>query len=573
MTQTLTGYPSIDKPWLKYYSEEAIKKQLKPDTIYGHLWESNKDYLDNIALVYFERKITFRKLFNLIEQCKSSLNALGIKKGDIVTVQTLAIPQSVVLIYALSRIGAIANLIYASNTEEEVNHLLKKTNSCAYFVIDSIYEKFSYVLKETKVKNVVVLSIDSEMDFLTKTIYRVHSQKKKFKECKNVYSWSSFLQIQSSEEVIEVTEDSLPVVMVYTGGTTGISKGVVLTNRSLNELVFQYEKADMGFKRQDIFMDSLPPFIAFGVSIGLHLPLCMGIKTVLIVDPSPQNQGKMFEKYKPNYYVAGPVQVEAVVNHVYKNPDLSFIKILATGGDALPASREKNINSFLKEHNCNTCVVQGYGMSELAATVCTGSATVQRFGTVGIPLPNTIVKLLDIESGKEVSYGEQGEICIFAPSVMQGYYNNAEETKNILIKHDDGLEWIHTGDIGIMDADGFLTIIGRIKRMILVKENTNNTVYQKVFPKMLEAQLEKIEGVQSAVIVGNGLSADVQKLIAYIVPSEKTVDLETKIRQFVKMNFKEYEQPENYRFVEQLPRTKIGKVDYRALEQEAQNVQ
>ena len=573
MEQKLTGYPSIDKPWLKYYSEEAIKKQLKPDTIYGHLWKSNKDYLDDVALVYFERKITYRKFFELIEQCKNSLTALGIKKGDIVTIQTLAIPQTVVLIYALSRIGAIANLIYVSNNEEEVNNLLKETNSCAYFVIDSIYGKFSDVLKETNVNNVVLFSIDSEMDFMTRTIYRLRSKKKQFKEYENVYSWKTFMQMKSSVEIMEVTEDSLPVVMVYTGGTTGISKGVVLTNRSINELIFQYEKADMGFMRQDIFMDSLPPFIAFGVTIGLHLPLCMGIKTVLIADPTPQNQGKMFEKYKPNYYVAGPVQVEAVVNHTYKKKDLSFIKIIATGGDALPANKENQINAFLKEHNCNTSVVQGYGMSELAATVCTGSATIQRFGTVGIPLPNTNVKIIDPESGQEVSYGQQGEVCIFAPSVMLEYFNKPEETKRILVKHADGLEWIHTGDIGVIDTDGFLTIIGRIKRMILVKEKSNNTVYQKVFPKMIEDQLEKIDGVQSAVIVGTGASADTKKLIAFIVPTLDKAILDKEIRQFVKKNFKGYERPEEYRFVEQIPRTKIGKVDYRALEQEAQNVQ
>jgi len=571
METKLTGYPSIDKPWLKYYSEEAIKKQLKPNTIFGHLWENNKEHLEDVALVYFERKITYRKMFDMIEQCKNSLLALGIKRGDIVTIQTLTMPQTVVLIYALSRIGAVANLIYVTNSEEEVNKILKGTNSRAYFVVDSIYEKFSDVLKDTSVKDVVLFSIDTEMDFLTRTLYRLSRKKKQPRDCGKVSTWNTFMQKELHDKKADVTDDSLPVAMVYTGGTTGTSKAVVLTNRSINELVFQYEKSDMGFVRQHIFMDSLPPFIAFGITVSLHLPLCMGVKTVLIPDPSPMNQGDMFVKYKPNYYVTGPIQLEAIMGHPKaEKMEFSFLKILATGGEALPASTEKGINDFLDTHGCSTHVFQGYGMSELAATVCTGSATLQRFGTVGIPLPNTNVKIVEIETEDEVMCGKQGEVCIYAPSVMAGYFNNPDETNAILRQHKDGQLWIHTGDIGVMDEDGFLTIIGRIKRMINILEGC---LYHKVFPKLLEEQLENIPGVQAVSIVGSGGLPDTQKLVAFIVSDADKENLKKEIRKFVSENFKSYEQPAEYRFIDRLPRTTIGKVDYRALEQEAQNVQ
>ena len=571
--KTLTGYPSIDKPWLKYYSDEAIKKKLIPNTIFGHLYENNKEHLDDIALIYFGKKITYHVLFNKIERCKNSLLALGIKKNDIVTIQTLAIPQTVVLLYALSRIGAVANLIYASNNEKEVNENLKLTGSKTYFVIDNIYEKFSFVLQDTSVKNVVLFSIDSEMDFLTKTVYRISKKKKQSFNKENVYSWDSFVKLQTSVSTKDVKDDQLPVAMTYTGGTTGTSKAVVLTNRSINELVFQYEKSDMGFIRQDVFMDSLPPFIAFGLTVSLHLPLCMGIRTVLIPDPTPQNQGKMFMKYKPNYYVAGPVQIEAIINYPKaEKTDFSFLKILATGGDALPASIEKHINDFLKAHNCKTSVFQGYGMSELAATVCTGSATIQRFGTVGIPLPNTNVKIIDTDTSKEVSYGQQGEVCIYAPSVMEGYYKNVEETDKILHKHNDGLIWVHTGDIGTIDEDGFLTIVGRIKRMILTLENG---VFHKVFPKVLEEELLKVKGISAVSIVGKKQSEDsiVNDLVAFIVLENGTSEeniLET-MRRYEMEHLESYERPEKYLFVDQLPRTTLGKIDYRRLEKEAEH--
>lgn len=174
----LTGYPSIDKPWLKYYTQEAIERKLDPNTIYGHLWESNKDHQDDTALIYFERKTTYRELFGKIEQCAKSLTALGVKEGDIVTIQTLAIPQTVVLLYALSRIGAIANLIYVSNTEAEVNHFLKHTDSRLYFVLGGIYENYSSVLDGTKVERVILFSLDTEMDWMTRIAYHLSSRKK-----------------------------------------------------------------------------------------------------------------------------------------------------------------------------------------------------------------------------------------------------------------------------------------------------------------------------------------------------------------------------------------------------------
>lgn len=559
-----TGYPSIDRPWLKYYDEDSVHKELLPNTIYGYLWECNNTHLNETALVFFERKITYKDLFRKIKQCADGLSALGIDKGTIVTIQTIAIPQTVVLLYALSYIGAVANFVYVSSGESEVNDILKKTESHTYFVLDKLYEEFTDVLNGTTTKNVVLLSIDTEMDLLTKTIYRIKSKHKHLKDCGNVYSWHSFLKMKSSKEVCMVKDDQLSVVMVYTGGTTGVPKAVVLTNRSVNALVFQYKKANMGFVRQNVFLDSLPPFIAFGITVSLHLPLCMGVTTVLIADPTPQNQGKMFFKYKPNYYVASPLQIAAIFDYPKaKNANFSLLQLLATGGDALPAVAEKGINDFLREHNCDTSVFQGYGMSELAATVCTGTPSVQKFGTVGIPLPNTNVKIIDTDSGKEVKYGQQGEVCINAPSVMAGYYNADEDTKQILRVHDDGLKWIHTGDIGVMDKDGFLSIIGRIKRIINIFDGT---IYHKIYPKLLEEQLETVSGVQSAAIVSSSAYGDKKELIAFIVTNENATVIKKKLHQFVLEKFNSYEYPSRYNFIDKLPRTSIGKVDYRALE-------
>lgn len=561
----LTGYPSIDKPWLKYYSEEAINAKLPECTIYEYLWENNKDHLNDIALIYFDRKITYKKLFEQINICAKSLTAYGVTKGDIITIQTLAIPQTVVLIYALSKIGAVANLIYVSDGEKEVNQSLIKTNSKLYFVLEGIYGRFKDVLDGSRVEKVVLLSIDSEMDTITKIAYRLSKKRNQIK--KSALRWSEFMSSNSCENELNVSDFKTPVVMVYTGGTTGNSKGVVLSNKSINELVFQYKIADMGFVRQDVFMDSLPPFIAFGLTVALHLPLCMGVKTVLVPDPSPENTGKMFVKYKPNYYVASPPQIRAIMNNKKSERiNLSFVKLLATGGDFLPPSHETEINNFLIRHNCSVSIVQGYGMSELSATVCTGSGKIARFGTVGIPLPNTNVKIHNTETNLEVGYNTQGEVCVCAPSIMMGYFNNEIETNELIKKHEDGKLWVHTGDIGVIDEDGFLTIVGRIKRMISVYDGE---LYHKVFPKLLEDKIEQLTEIQSAVVVGNGKKPEEQKLIAFIVVnSGMTID-ENKLFAYAEECLQPFERPAIYKFINEIPKTKIGKVDYRALEKEA----
>lgn len=564
----LTGYPSIDKPWLKYYSEETIQCKLEPNTIYGYLWDSNKEQGDDVALIYFKKTITYRMLFGQIEQCARSLTALGVKAGDIVTIQTLAIPQTVVLLYALSRVGAVANLIYVSSTESEVNHFLKHTESRLYFVLSRIYEQFSSVLEETNVERVVLLSLDTEMDFGTRFVYHLTSRQKKSHAFENAIFWNAFMQLVPDHYSDAPMDAERPVVMVYTGGTSGVPKAVVLTNHSINSLVFQYKKGEMGFVRQSVFMNSLPPFIAFGLTVSLHLPLCMGVKTVLIPNPSTGNAAKQFLKYKPNYYVAGPMQIEAIFNQLKaKKMNFSFLKILATGGDALPATKERYINELLKMCKCETSVIQGYGMTELAATVCTGKPDLIHFGTVGIPLPDTNVKIIDMESGSELGYGQQGELCIMAPSVMLGYYKEETETFRILKKHKDGQYWIHTGDIGTIDEDGFLTIIGRIKRIIYTVEDA---VYHKVFPKLLEERFEKIAGVESVIVVGNSIYPEKCKLVAFCVTGSGHLVTETELKTFATENFSSYERPVEYRFVSEFPQTKLGKVDFRTLEREAQ---
>ena len=315
--EKITGYPSIDKPWLKYYSKAAIDAPLPECTIYEYLWENNKDHLNDVALIYFGRKIRYHQLFTDIESCAKSLKSLGVNEGDVVTVKSLNLPQVVVILYALNRIGAIANLIYVSSTPEEVMEILDTTNSKIYVTMDTLYSKEAGCLNNLNVKYILLLSPAESANMASNLMIRMKMSKTDIKHEDQIMTWKSFMKLHGDVSVKEnanIKKAQNPVVMVYTGGTTGKTKAVILTNQNINSIVFQYRNANMGFMRGDCFLDVLPMFIAFGITVSLHLPLCLGIRTVLLLDITQEKAGEAFAKYKPNYYVGGAVHIEKIIS-------------------------------------------------------------------------------------------------------------------------------------------------------------------------------------------------------------------------------------------------------------------
>lgn len=556
-----TGFPSVDKPWLKYYKKPLTEEDIPDGSAYHFLFESNKNHMEETAIIYFNRKITYRELFSEIKKTASALSSLGIGKGDIVTLQVLNMPQTVALFYGISYIGAVANMIYITSGEKEVHELLLQTNSKLYVTIDSLWSKLKLAVKDTAVENVLLLQVGQEADFFTKTFLALKGNHTD----KTCLTWNSFLP-RYVVEGNEVNEADLPVAMVYTSGTTGKSKAVVLSNRNMNSLVCQYAYADIGLFRGNRYMNSLPPFIAFGLVFSMHLPLCLGLTEILVFDPQSSNAGNYFAKYKPNYFVNGKAALENIMyNSKVDKMDLGFVKVLAAGGEAMPPEFERRVGQFLSKHHADTSLSIGYGMSEVAATVVTSTPRVHRLGTVGIPLPGTTIKIVEPDTTKELTYNTDGEICFHSPTTMIGYFMQEAETHNIIKYHDDGMLWVHSGDIGRISEDGFLTVSGRIKRLITIQENG---IYHKVFPKPIEDELAMADGINSIVIVGRKKPIIENELIAFAVKEsnvyeKKIVDSLNKI---ARDKLETWERPAEYRFIEKIPRTTVGKIDYLTLE-------
>lgn len=574
MTTTKTGYASIDKPWLKYYPEYLIEKELPKTTMYDYILKGNNFYPNRTALNYFNNKITYSKLIERIDVVARSFLELGVKKGDIISISMPTLPEFVYMFYAISKIGAIANMIDPRKSKEEIEEYVNMVDSKILVIVDVALDKVKNIKKHTKVETIISVSPSESLPPLLKKAYKMKNKTKKLKTS-NFMLWNEFynLGINRKNEIIvdEFPEyvENTPVVIVYTGGTTGKSKGVMLTNDNLNAASSQCETCGYDFQRQHSWLNIMPPFIVYGVGNGLHLPLAMGMEVILIPQFDPNKFDRLLKKHHPNHVTGVPTHYDSIVkSKVIKKEGLKYLLSPIVGGDKLNEASEEIINKFFKKNNCNFNVSKGYGMSEVCAAVCTASIQeINEIGSVGIPFHHTIMAVFDPTTGKELKYNEVGEICISGPNTMLKYYNNEEETNNILRTHDDGLIWVHSGDLGYITERGVVHIKGRTKEMIVRHDGF------KVFPITIEEVILSHPAVKTCKVVGVKDEAYSQGELpkAYIVLNQKCEDekkLREELKNICKERLAEYLQPTDFIIKESLPLTPIGKIDFMKLKEE-----
>lgn len=570
----MTGYASVDKPWLKYYPQYLIEKELPKTTMYDYILKGNNFYPNRTALNYFNNKITYYEMFQKIDVVARSFLELGVKKGDIITISMPTLPEFVYMFYAVSKIGAIANMVDPRKSSEEIEEYINVVNSKLLVVVDVALDKVKDVEKHTAVETVVSVSPSESLPPALKKAYKLKNGSKKSK-IKNLIKWQDFynLGVMRKNEVIvdefpEYEEDT-PVVIVYTGGTTGKSKGVMLSNDNLNAASSQCETCGYDFQRQHSWLNIMPPFIVYGVGNGLHLPLAMGMEVILIPQFDAKKFDRLLKKHHPNHVTGVPTHYDSIVkSKVIQKDGLKYLLSPIVGGDKLNEASEEIINKFFKKNNCNFNVSKGYGMSEVCAAVCTASiAEINEIGSVGIPFHHTIMAVFDPDTGKELKYNEIGEICISGPNTMLRYYNNEEETKNIIRKHDDGLLWVHSGDLGYITERGVVHIKGRTKEMIVRHDGF------KVFPITIEEVILSHPDIKACKVVGvkddNYSQGELPK--AFVVLNKSISDekkLKDDLKKICKERLAEYLQPIDFVIKEKLPVTAIGKIDFMKLKED-----
>lgn len=560
----MIGYPSIDRPWLKYYSDEAKKAKIPECTIYDYLWESNREHLDSVALNYFGYKIPYKKMFEEINKVAQAFANLGIKEGDTIIIAAVTIPEVIYAFYALNQLGAISNMVDPRTSERGIQKYILESKARYILTLDVLAEKIQGAISDTSIEKIITVSATNSFVGVRGIIFGMVNTKSH--NVNNVLPWKKFINSRSKGMDKSSYRKNKCCVIVHTGGTTGSPKGVMLTDDNLNAMVINAKASEGDYEIGNKFLNIMPPFIAYGLVNGIHMILSCGMENILIPQFNPDKFDKLLIKYHPTHILGVPTHYAKLFESKrLKNKDLSFLKIVGVGGDSLSVEMEKRIEEYLHMHGANITVATGYGMTEVSAAACGFHKNAYKVGSVGIPFLNTIIRITNIETLEEQSYNEQGEIWISSPTAMLGYDNNEEETKRVVYTDANGVKWIRSGDIGHMDEQGFLYIDGRIKRIIIRHDGF------KVFPTQIENVIATCPEVKTCCAIGRADKNHSQgKLpVVYIMLSREKKDkmkLKEELSSLCKQMLPEYMQPIDFVFIDKMPITANGKVDFHELE-------
>lgn len=563
-------YASVAKPWLKYYDASFIGQPLPDCTTFEYLYQQNKQHLNEPALEYFGRKITYADLFVNIKKTAAAFRAIGLKKGDIATVVSIMTPEIIYAFYAADLIGATLNLVDPRYSVEGIHDYIAEVDSHLLICLNVTYDRCVQAAKRTHVERILVVSPADSLSLPMAMGYKLKNPDKNHYSS-NVIHWKDFIAGGQGQSTAADPVDPMDhaCVVVHTGGTTGSPKGVMLTDRNFNTIAKQFKTYEFLCHRGQTLMNIMPPFIAYGFACGIHLPLTLGIKVVIIPNADASKLGSLVLKYKPQHMFGVPTHYQQLATDPrLKNKDLSFIRMYAAGGDAISVGAEENVNEFLAAHNVEFPMAKGYGMTEVSSAATAAAASITKPGSAGIPLVDTIVSVFEPGTTKELPIGEQGEICICSESIMKGYYHKPEETAAVKQVHPDGRTWVHTGDVGYIDEDGFVFVGSRIKRLIIRPDGF------KVFPSMIENAISHHPAVRQCSVVGCVAKDHPQGRLPFVfvvldpAAADKKRQILRELRQLCVEELPEYVQPVAYKFISEMPLTPVGKVDYRKLEEQ-----
>lgn len=565
----ITGYASIDKPWLKYYEKIGITKEIPKVKAYDLIHNKYANNKELISLNYFGKKITYYEMFNNIEMVAKSLKKIGVQKGDIVLMALPTIPEMVYVFYALNRIGAIVDTVDPRIKSDRYKQIISETNAKYLFAIDMCYPTISSLLKEVDLSKVILTSATTSLPLPIKMLSLLKN-KNRYKITDNkIIEWSDFIKLGQNYfgEVDCKYSADMPVVIVHTGGTTGEPKGVILTNENFNTMAITQEISGFNSQEKDKFLTFLPPFIAYCLVNAIHDPLYLGFENILIPKFDASDFPNLMYKYKPNHVLAGPILWDYFIkNKKIQKEDLSYLKSPISGGDVLNIELEREINNFFKQHNCNIPIASGYGLTEVSAAAIYSKSTAYKEGFVGIPYVKNNVSVFVPGTKEELPYNQEGEICISTKTLMKEYFNNHSATANIIKKLADGERWIYTGDLGIIDHDGSIKVSGRIKRLIVRNGN-------KIFPSDVENIILQNQLINRVSVVSMPSSEERNVPVAYLTIKPTGMGFENDIVDNIELAIRnklpDFNVPVKYIFKLELPLTNINKIDFKKLEQES----
>ncbi len=562
-------FPSIDKPWMKHYGEQCRSLTVPNASIYDEFSRVAFTHPDHIAIDYLGTQITYSELKERIDSTARAFSALGVRSGDRVSLVTANTPENVVALYALNKLGAVANMVDLTLKGSDLVDKINGASSKVVVATDVFLDSLRAVEREISAAHVIITTPVDSLPLWKRAAYRVKAGRPRlFDKC---MLWSDFVKVglrnaKGADALPRICDPaSQSACICYTSGTTGKSKGCVLTNGNLVAMVQEYANCGLEFAAGDRMFNENPPFISYCAVLGINLPLALGMCIVMFPTYEPDHFAERVYRAKPQHILACPADwSNFFVDGKAKARDYSFMSTLASGGVAFNAKTKAELNSLLASLGCRNPIVEGYGMTEGSSAMCTAVPAYNVAGTVGVPLPLMSACIWDGEAGKELGFGQVGEICFSGPTVMAGYLEDEAATREALRRHPDGELWLHTGDLGLIREDGGVEVVGRIKRLIIRYDGF------KISPFDIETHIRKCDGVSDCCVVAmDDTEHGFGSVPAAFVVVEGGADAETvmaSVRTACEEALPERNAPRAYFVVERLPLTKVGKVDYRKLE-------
>ncbi len=558
----------MDKPWLKFYGDIPESIDYPELTMYGLLRASAEKAKNATAWEFMGARSSYERLVADVDACAAALHARGIRKGDAVTVSLPNVPQAVIVFYALNRIGAIASMIHPLSGASEIEFYLKQSRSRWIVGLDALYAGLADAAAKAGVERIVLCSVGDYLSPVMKAAFWLKNGRKIAKAPASdtrVLSWKALMATPGATDPGPSSlEPREAAVILYSGGTTGRPKGILLSSRNFNALGMQVGTQGP-IVAGDVMLSILPVFHGFGLGACVHAVLIAGATCILVPRFTSATVAGLVKKHRPQYLAGVPTLFESLMHDpVMAKTDLSCLKIVYAGGDKLPEMVKARFDVFLDAHGATVHLLEGYGLTESVTACVATPRTAYRPGSVGVPLPDMLAKIVKPGTTEELPPGTDGELCVAGPTLMLGYLNSPEETAATLQTHSDGILWLHTGDLCSMDEDGFVYFRLRMKRIVKVSGVS-------VMPTLVEELLDRHPEVEMSCVIGIPDAKKIQTLKAFIVlkdPAKAGPAMERELIDYCAEHLIKWSVPEFVEFREALPQTRIGKVAYSELEKE-----
>ena len=556
------------KNWLKFYGDYPKSIDYPKVTLYEALLQTAEKYPENIAWDFMGTTSNYTQFIKEIDQFADALAAIGFKEGDVMTISMPTTPNGIIPIYAINKLGGVASMIHPLSPPDQIKMFLNISKSKYVLTLNAFYKPVAEALSsgDTSVEKILLCTIPDYLGTLMKFGFWLTKGRKipKIPEDDRIIWYHNMMKTSypKAQKAVKTTNDL--AIILYSGGTTGVPKGIMLSNR--NMIAEGTQCAIWGdLDKNDKILAILPIFHGFGLGVCVNGAFMGGATSILIPTFTPETVANLVNKKKPTFLVGVPTLFAALSeNPTFQKADLSCLKATFSGADTLPRSVKEKFEETVKNGGGNVKLLEGYGLTESVTAMMATPITEYREGSIGVPFPDMLAKVVKIDTKEESPLNEEGELCVSGPDVMLGYLDNPEATAKVLKKHEDGRIWLHTGDVASMDEDGFFYFKLRQKRMLKVSGIN-------AYPKTIEEVIRNHPDVEDVCVIGIPDEKQITKIKGFVIlkdSTKKNDEMATKIKKYCLTKLLKWESPREIEFRDELPLTLVGKVAFNKLEEE-----